>query len=125
MPVSADLPASRAQIMTRLLDRLHDSDRTVLHRSIRVAVVMPLMFALGLVVLKDAQFALFAAFGSFCAMAFADFTGPTRSRLYAHLGLGLVGVVLAALGTALSNTLWPAVIAMLFVGTAAQFVSAL
>lgn len=108
-----------------LLDRLHDPDRTVLHRALRVAIVMPLLFALGLKVLGNGQFALVAAFGSFSAMAMADFTGPSRSRLSAYLGLGLVGIGLVALGTALSNTLWPAVIAMLLVGVALQFAAVL
>lgn len=116
-------------ITPRLLDRLrallHDPDRTVLHRALRIAVVMPLLFAFGLKVLGDGQFALLAAFGSFSAMAMADFTGPRQSRLSAYLGLGVVGVVLVALGTALSNTLWPAVVAMLLVGAMIQFAAAL
>ena len=67
---------------------LHDPDRTILHRALRVAIVMPLLFAFGLLVLHDRQFALIAAFGSFSALAMADFMGPRRSRLLAHLGAG-------------------------------------
>jgi uncharacterized membrane protein YccC len=87
--------------------------------------VLPLLFWFGLHVLHDPQFALVAAFGSFSALGMADFMGPRRSRLVAHLWLGLGGTVLVIAGTALSNTLWPAVITLLVVGVMLQFVMAL
>jgi len=105
--------------------QLQDPDRTILHRALRVAIVLPALLWLGLSVLHDTQFALVAAFGSFAALAMADFTGPTRSRLMAHLVLAILGALLVALGTALSGTLWPAVITMLAVGVVAQFAMAL
>ena len=108
-----------------LRDRVQDPDRTVLHRALRVAVVMPPLFAFGLHGVGDPQFALLAAFGSFATLAMADFTGPSRSRLAAHAGLCVVGTVLVILGTVLSTTLWPAVIAMLAVGAACQFAAVL
>ena len=112
-------------MLSSLGQRLHDPDRTIFHRALRVAIVLPLLFAFGLLVLHDPQFALIAAFGSFAALGMADFMGPRRSRLIAHLMLGLVGTVLVIAGTALSNTLWPAVIAMLAIGVTLQFVMAL
>lgn len=105
--------------------RVTDPDRTFLHRGLRTAIVVPLLLFLGLVVLRDPQFALVSAFGSFAALAMADFMGPRRSRLMAHLVLGVAGAVLVAAGTALSETSWAAVIAMLVIGMAAQFVMAL
>ena len=102
-----------------------DPDRTVLHRSIRVAIVLPVLLWVGLHVLHDMQFALVASFGSFAALAMADFMGPPRSRLVSHAVLAMAGAALVVLGTALSYTLWPAVIAMLCVGVAAQFLMAL
>lgn len=112
-------------MLSSLGQYLHDPDRTIFHRGLRIAIVLPLLFAFGLHVLHDPQFALIAAFGSFSALGMADFMGPRRSRLLAHLGLGLVGMVLVIAGTALSNTLWPAVIAMLAIGVTLQFVMAL
>ena len=112
-------------MLSSLRQRLHDPDRSILHRALRVAIVLPLLFAFGLHVLHDPQFALIAAFGSFSALAMADFMGPRRSRLVAHSGLPLIGTVLVVAGTALSNTLWPAVIAMLAVGVTLQFAMAL
>jgi hypothetical protein len=105
--------------------RLRDPDRTIFHRALRLAIVLPPLFWFGLHVLRDPQFALIAAFGSFAALGMADFMGPRRSRLIAHLMLGLVGTVLVVAGTALSNTLWPAVVAMLVVGVILQFAMAL
>ena len=102
-----------------------DPDRTVLHRAIRVAIVLPVLLWVGLHVLHDMQFALVASFGSFAALAMADFMGPPRSRLVSHAVLAMAGAALVVLGTALSHTLWPAVIAMLCVGVAAQFLMAL
>lgn len=101
--------------------RFTDPDRTVLHRASRVALVTPALFAFGLLVLRDAQFALLACFGSFAALAMADFTGPRGSRLRAYAALGTLGVVLVTAGTLLSHTLWQAVAAMLVVGVVFQF----
>ena len=112
-------------MLSSLAQYLHDPDRTIFHRGVRIAIVLPLLFAFGLLVLHDPQFALVAAFGSFSALGMADFMGPRGSRLLAHLGLGLVGIVLVAAGTALSNTVWPAVIAMLLIGVTLQFMMAL
>jgi uncharacterized membrane protein YccC len=86
---------------------------------------MPALFAFSLHGLANPQFALFAAFGSFSTMAMADFIGPRRSRFVAYLVLTLLGSVLIVIGTALSNTLWQAVVAMLAIGVALQFAAVL
>ncbi len=104
---------------------LHDPDRSVLHRALRVALVMPAVFAFGLHGLANPQFALLAAFGSFATMAMADFIGPRRSRFVAYIVLMILGNLLIAIGTMLSNTLWPAVVAMLVIGVTLQFLAAL
>ncbi|MFO1305017.1 MAG: FUSC family protein [Burkholderiales bacterium] len=105
--------------------KVSDPDRAILHRAVRVALVLPPLLWLGLHVLHDSQFALVASFGSFAALAMADFMGPSRSRLLAHVVLAVAGAFLVALGTALSNTLWSAVLVMLLVGVGVQFLMAL
>lgn len=102
-----------------------DPDRTILHRAIRVALALPLLLWVALHGLHDPQFALVAAFGVFAALAMADFMGPARSRLVAYAVLAVAGALFVALGTMLSNTLWPAVVVMLVVGVAVQFLMAL
>ena len=107
-------------------ERLHDDDqRSGLHQALRVAIVMPALYALALVVLRNADFALLAGFGSFASLAMADFMGPARSRLLALAVLAAVGTVLIAIGTALSTTLWPAFFAMLVIAFVLQFAMAL
>jgi uncharacterized membrane protein YccC len=108
-------------MLAALRNHLHDPDGSIFHRALRVAIVLPVLFWFGLHVLHDAQFALVAAFGAFAALGMADFMGPRRSRLAAHLVLGLVGTVLVVVGTLLSHTLWPAVLVMLAVGALFQF----
>ncbi|MCG6861440.1 MAG: hypothetical protein LJE70_09235, partial [Chromatiaceae bacterium] len=112
-------------MIAALRNLAHDPDRTALHRSLRVGLVMPVLFAFGLHGLENPQLALLAAFGAFSTMAMADFIGPHRSRLVAYLVLMLVGSALIVIGTALSSTLWPAVIAMLVIGVTLQFVAVL
>src|SRR4051794_33283439 len=102
-----------------------DADRTALHRALRVALVMPLLYAFGILVLGNAHFSLLAGFGTFAALAMSDFTGPWYSRLTALGVLAVAGAVLIAIGTALSNTLWPAFVAMLVIGFIMQFSMAL
>jgi hypothetical protein len=107
-------------------ERVHDDEqRNGLHQALRVAIVMPLMYALATVVLQSPPFALMAGFGSFAALAMADFMGPARSRLAALAALAVAGSVLVAIGTALSNTVWAAFTAMLVIAFALQFAMAL
>ncbi|MFO1312779.1 MAG: FUSC family protein [Burkholderiales bacterium] len=105
--------------------KVSDPGRAVLHRAVRVALVLPPLLWIGLHLLHDPQFALVACFGSFAALAMADFMGPARSRLLAHVVLALAGALLVTFGTLLSGTLWPAVIAMLVIGFGVQFLMAL
>jgi len=112
-------------MIAALRNLTNDPDRTALHRSLRVALVMPVLFAFGLQGLESPQFALLGAFGAFSTMAMADFMGPFRSRLVAYLVLMLVGCLLIVIGTVLSNSLWPAVAAMLVFGVTLQFAAVL
>ena len=56
----------------------HDPGYGALRRACRAALVMPLMFALGDVVIGDPALATFAAFGSFAMLLLVDFSGPMR-----------------------------------------------
>ncbi len=75
-----------------------DPDLLVIKRSIRAAVVMPLVFALAHVGFSDPQVGLFAAFGSFALLLLVEFTGPARTRLVSYAGLYVVGAVLRGAG---------------------------
>ena len=93
-------------------------------RSIRAAVLVPGVFALAEFGIGNAQTTLFAVFGSFALLLFADFGGPTPSRLRSYLGLFLTGVVLITAGTLCSSHAAPAVLGMAVFGFAVLFAGA-
>jgi uncharacterized membrane protein YccC len=75
------------------------------YRALRATLVIPGLFALTDVVIGNLQMATFAAFGGFATLVFASFSGSRRNKLFAHLGLGVVGSILLVIGTAVtSNT---------------------
>ena len=77
---------------------MHDPNRMILRRALRVAVVVAVAFFAVQVVLGWTHASLSVAFACFSMLAFADFGGPRKSRLTANLILGAFGVALVALG---------------------------
>jgi uncharacterized membrane protein YccC len=96
----------------KVLDALRkrDANLSALRRSGRVAIVMPAMFAIADKVLDNPQASVFAAFGCFAMLLFADFGGPMATRVAAHLSLVAGGVVLVCLGTLAGQATWLAVL---------------
>ena len=99
----------------------HDRGLLALRRAGRTAIVMPLMFAVGVKVIKNPELATFAAFGSFAMLLLVDFGGPLRDRLRAQAGLTLVGGVFVCIGTLSSREAWLAAVAMAVVGFGVLF----
>jgi len=64
---------------------------------------MPLCFALVTVLVGGNHAPVFAAFGSFALLVLVEFSGRTRSRLLAYLGLAAAGAFLIAIGTLTSE----------------------
>jgi uncharacterized membrane protein YccC len=91
-------------------------------RAGRTAIVMPLLFALGSLVIRNGDVATFAAFGSFSMLLFVDFNGTMRERVQSQLGLAVAGAVLVCLGTLASHPVWLAAVAMAAVGFVVLFV---
>ena len=90
-------------------------------RAARVALVVPLVFAFFLNGVDNSIAALFAGFGSFALLGFADFGGPTRPRGGAYLALTGVGAVLVVLGTLVCNEPIVAALIGVVVATAVRF----
>jgi uncharacterized membrane protein YccC len=89
--------------------------------ALRVALVMPVSFALALHVFDQPAMALFAAFGPMALMVFVQFGGTRRMRLLAYALLTLGGGALIALGTLCSRTPWLATAVMAVLGFAIIF----
>jgi uncharacterized membrane protein YccC len=101
-----------------------DPDLGALRRAGRIAIVMPILFAFGFYVVGNADYALFAAFGSFAMLLFVGFGGTHRERLQAQTALIVAGAVFVSLGTLLAAPAWLGALSMavvafvvLFVGT--------
>ncbi|MBS1880185.1 MAG: FUSC family protein [Actinobacteria bacterium] len=84
--------------------------------ALRVALVMPVSFALALHVFDSRAMALFASFGPMALLVFVQFGGRWRTRLLAYTLLALGGAGLIALGTLCSRTPWLATAVMAVVG---------
>ncbi len=112
--------------MARLLQPPRpDPGRFALKAAVRAALVMPSMFAFALLVIDNAQTALFAGFGSFASLVLADFGGPRKARLLAHCGLALAGAALIVVGTLCSHDPWLAAAATLAITFAILFAGVL
>lgn len=90
-------------------------------RGARVAIVVPVVFAFFLNGVENPVAALFAGFGSFALLGFADFGGSPRQRGGAYLTLTAVGAVLVLVGTLVSNEPIVAALIGVVVATAARF----
>lgn len=80
--------------------RDRDPDRVALWRALRVAVVVPGLYAFGLFVIGSPELATFAEFGSLAMLGFADFDGEVGERVRAYALLSLAGAVAVCFGTA-------------------------
>jgi uncharacterized membrane protein YccC len=105
--------------------QLHDPERVNLRKALRATIVASGLFALAVEVIGNEPLALFASFGSFAALVFADFGGPLPRRFAAYLGLLGAGAFLVAVGTLLSNTTIAAALVMAAVAFLAVFLGVL
>jgi uncharacterized membrane protein YccC len=86
---------------------------------------MPAVFAFAYQVIGNPQTSIFAAFGSFAFLVFADFGGARPERLVAYLGLATVGLVFIPLATLCSRDPWVGAAAMFVVGFLVVFSGAI
>jgi uncharacterized membrane protein YccC len=98
-----------------------DPHYVALKRAVRAAVVIPINFAIGSVIIGDAQVATLCAFGSFALLLFVEFPGNRASRAAAYGVLAITGAVLVTLGTMLSRPTWLAVTSMAVVAFVVLF----
>ena len=101
--------------------RSKDPDLLVVKRSVRAAVVMPLVFALAHFAFSNPQVGLFGAFGSFALLLLVEFTGRPHDGIASYGGLYVVGACFVVLGTFVSTNRVAAVVTMALVGFAVLF----
>ncbi|HEX4246157.1 MAG TPA: hypothetical protein VHY77_11355, partial [Acidimicrobiales bacterium] len=80
-----------------------DPGSLAIKRSVRAAVVVPIVFGLTHWLFSNPQVSLFGAFGSFALLLLVDFPGRPRTRLISYLTLVVGGAGLIALGTVVST----------------------
>lgn len=106
---------------TRITKLIHDPGRRALHRAVRVIIVAGSVFAVGLEVIGNDQFAVYGFFGAFALLGFGDFGGTPAERTRSYLSVTAIGASLIVVGTAVSATWWLAALVMLAVGFATRF----
>jgi uncharacterized membrane protein YccC len=90
-------------------------------RAVRVAVVMPAVFAFAIEVIGDPTVSVYAAIGSFALLLLVEFGGPMRERLEAQVLLIVAGAGLVAIGTLASAAPWLAAVVVGLVAFAVLF----
>src|SRR6202171_1242018 len=118
-PVETPTPSWRPSA----LKAPRDPGLAALRRAARAAIVIPLAFGFGQFVLHDLQNVIFMVFGGFALLVMSDFGGLRRPRAIAYLTATLVGAVLIALGTLVSQNVALAGATMLLVGFVISFAS--
>ena len=101
--------------------RAQDPGGLAVKRSVRAAVVVPLVFGLTHVLFANAQISLFGAFGSFALLLLVSFPGRPRTCLLSYLGLFVLGSCFIALGTVVSTHKVAAIATMAVVGFGVLF----
>jgi uncharacterized membrane protein YccC len=102
---------------------VHDPHRLILRRALRVAVVVPIVFALVGFGLDRTSMATFAAFGSFAMLGLTDLGGPLWRRAAGYAGITVAGGALIAVGTAASRNVLAAAVTMAVVGFGVTMIS--
>ena len=99
----------------------HDPGLRATKRSVRAAVLVPVVFALARYGTHNSQTPLFAVFGSVSLLLFVDFGGPLRLRVRSFLVLWVAGAAFITVGTLCSTQPAAAVVSMAVVGFGVLF----
>jgi hypothetical protein len=99
----------------------HQKRLAGLARAVRAAVVVPSLFALGLLVIKQPEAAGFAVFGTFAHLVMVNYDPAGRARSAQSAMLTLLGAIMVSLGTLASANVWLAVGGTIAVGFLTEF----
>src|SRR4029453_5015703 len=99
----------------------HQKRLAGLARAVRSAVVVPSLFALGLLGIKQPEGAGFAVFGTFAHLVMVNYDPAGRARSAQSAMLTLLGAIMVSLGTLASANVWLAVGGTMAVGFLTEF----
>jgi Fusaric acid resistance protein-like len=94
----------------------HKGSLAGLARSVRAAILVPLLFASALFVFRQPELAGFAVFGTFAHQALVDYDTAAAARFAQSAMLTALGVIMVSLGTLASESAWLAVSGTIAVG---------
>src|SRR5215471_7070859 len=80
-----------------------------LARGMRAAIVLPPLFALALLLVKQTEMAGFAVFGTFAHLVMVEYDPAKEARSFESGALTVLGAILIALGTLASTNTWLAI----------------
>src|SRR5262245_55836085 len=98
----------------------HERSLTGVGRSVRTAVVVPSLFALGLIVTKQPELAGFAVFGTFAHQMMVNYDTEGTARFAQSAMLTVLGAFMVGLGTLVSGSVWLAVTGTVAAGFASE-----
>jgi hypothetical protein len=94
---------------------------TGLARGVRAAVVVPMLFSLTLLVVKEPDMAGFAVFGTFAHLVMVNYSPARGARSAECIALTLLGTIAVIAGTLVSEHLWLAVAGAVAAGFLAEW----
>jgi hypothetical protein len=94
----------------------HETNLASLARSLRTAIVVPSLFALAVLAIRQPEAAGFAVFGTFAHQVLVDYDTAGTARFAQSAMLTLFGAIMLALGTLASTSVWLAVGGTVVVG---------
>src|SRR5215475_8517981 len=92
-----------------------------LARGVRAAIVVPVLFALALLVAREPDMAGFAVFGTFAHLVMVNYSATGGARSTECVALTLLGGVIVFVGTLVSEHLWLAVAGAVTAGFLAEW----
>lgn len=104
---------------------VHDPDRRLLRKALRVGILLPLVFVLVEYGFGMPNGSLFAAFAVNGLLGFADFGGPLRDRFWANVVTGCIGLGIVLIGSLAGLSPAAAVITGVVITWAATFAGVL
>jgi hypothetical protein len=98
----------------------HENSLAGLARSVRAAIVVPLLFAVALLAIKQPEMAGSAVLGTFAHLVLVNYDSAGTARFAQSAMLTFLGVIAISLGTLASESVWLAVGGAVVVGVLSE-----